>query len=203
MKLIKKLGSQKNKTGNSNSWGLFLCCYCKKEVERQLESGKKSKSCGCVRAELSTKARIKHGDNLKDSPYRKLYAVWLDMKSRCHNEKDTGYQRYGGRGIFVCAEWKDDYSIFKEFALSKGWNKLLQIDRIDNDGNYESGNCRFVTRIINQRNRPNTKLTMEKTEEIREKRATGIDTYRRLAEEYSVGLSTITHIIYNESWKEL
>ena len=99
----------------------------------------------------------------KDRRYRKehpLYAVWTHILER------TGLRRgasrmalkyYRDRGITVCDEWQD-FKRFEEWALSHGWKKGLQIDRINNNGNYEPSNCRFVTCKENCRNRRNTNI---------------------------------------------
>jgi len=82
----------------------------------------------------------------------KIYHVWSGMLRRCNNPKSKAYKNYGGRGIAVCSEWHD-FLVFKKWALSHGYDESLQIDRINNDGNYEPSNCRFVTRSINHQNR--------------------------------------------------
>lgn len=82
----------------------------------------------------------------------KLYRVWCNMRARCNYEKHKGYPYYGARGITVCDEW-DNYEAFRRWCMENGWRVGLQIDRIDNDGNYEPSNCRLVTRHQNQQNR--------------------------------------------------
>ena len=77
--------------------------------------------------------------------YTLLYKRWLEMRQRCSNKNNQRYKNYGGRGISVCDEWLDSAPIFIEWALDNGWKKGLCIDRINNDGNYEPDNCRFVT----------------------------------------------------------
>lgn len=68
------------------------------------------------------------------------------MKTRCQNSKSKEYDRYGGRGITVCEEWKNDFMSFYNWAIANGYQEGLTIDRKDNDGNYEPSNCRWITR---------------------------------------------------------
>jgi len=81
----------------------------------------------------------------------RLHGVWSGMKQRCNNPKTTEYSAYGGRGISVCEAW-ERYEPFKEWATTYGYRCGLQIDRKDNDGNYEPNNCRWVTPVINMHN---------------------------------------------------
>jgi len=81
-----------------------------------------------------------------------LYGVWRAMKARCYNSNNKKYEYYGGRGIIVCKEWLVDFMNFYSWAIKNGWEKGLQIDRKENDGNYEPENCRFVTSKSNNNN---------------------------------------------------
>jgi hypothetical protein len=118
-----------------------------------------TKSCGCLGKENASKAKIKHGDTIGE--HSRLYGVWQNMKNRCNNTNLKGYKDYGGRGITVCDEWLNSYSSFKEWAVANGYDDSAPrgkctIDRIDNDGNYEPSNCRFVdsfVQVSNQRPR--------------------------------------------------
>nr|DAU26384.1 MAG TPA: PVL ORF-50-like family [Caudoviricetes sp.] len=74
------------------------------------------------------------------------------MKTRCYNEKCPDFKNYGGRGITVCDEWRNDFKAFYDWSISHGWKKDLYIDRIDNDGNYDPSNCRWTTMTVQANN---------------------------------------------------
>lgn len=98
---------------------------------------------------------FKHG--LRDHP---LYKKRLNIIDRCENKKYKGYSRYGGRGITICPEWRNSFLSFYTWAINNGWKNGFQIDRINNDCNYEPSNCRFVTSIENNRNKCSNKLVV-------------------------------------------
>lgn len=106
-------------------------------------------SCGCLQKERSTK----HG--AWDHP---LYTVWKSMMRRCYNQKDDRYNRYGGRGITVCKKWHDINIFIND--MTQGYQKGLQIDRIDNDKGYSKNNCQWANRFTQAQNKSsNIKLT--------------------------------------------
>jgi len=81
-----------------------------------------------------------------------LYRRWKGMKGRCNNKNNISYKNYGGRGITICDEWKNNPKSFFDWALAHEYRPDLEIDRIDNNGNYTPENCRFVTHRINSSN---------------------------------------------------
>lgn len=85
--------------------------------------------------------------------HTRLYRVWDGMISRCHREKYHSYKRYGGRGITVCDEWRNDFHAFYEWAIRNGYHEGLSIDRIDNDKGYSPDNCRWVTMKVQGNNK--------------------------------------------------
>jgi hypothetical protein len=112
----------------------------------------RTKSCGCHKLEV---LRLK-GKNLKHGDCgTSLHHRWNGIISRCYNKNNVSYYRYGGRGVDMCDEWRNDYLKFKEWALKNNYKENLQIDRIDNNGNYEPNNCRWVTGIVNANNKSN------------------------------------------------
>ena len=80
---------------------------------------------------------------------KRLFSIYLSMKYRCYNTVCRAYKNYGGRGIIVCKEWMNNFAKFYNWAMNNGYKDDLTIDRINNDGNYEPNNCRWITKSEN------------------------------------------------------
>lgn len=85
----------------------------------------------------------------------RLYRIWTGMKSRCYNKNNKRYSHYGGRDIIVCDGWRNNFQAFYDWAIKNGYDDTLTIDRINNDGDYEPSNCRWVTWDMQAKNKSN------------------------------------------------
>lgn len=129
----------------------FRCaCECGNVVIVSLANVLKgtTRSCGCFRSELNSKRcasrNLSHG--MRNTS---IYHTWDSMKQRCFNKNSRPYKNYGGRGISVCDRWMS----FENFYADMGERpEGAELDRINNNGNYEPGNCRWTTRSENIKN---------------------------------------------------
>jgi hypothetical protein len=137
------ISRQTNTTAVKPVWLCRCDCGALTDVMGYSLTSGHTQSCGCWQrqrtAEVSRVSSRTHGHS-KTHP---LYKLWAGLRSRCRNPNATGYERYGGRGIRICAKWDD----FAAFVADVGPRPSPQhtLDRIDNDGHYEPGNVRWST----------------------------------------------------------
>lgn len=129
-------------------------CGTIKQVRLYYLKSKSVISCGCYNKKRLGDQRRIHGCSGGKHP---LYGLWQAIKERCLNKKFEQYRDYGGRGITVCDQWLNNFQAFYDWCIENGWKKGLDIDRRENEGHYEPGNCRFVTRSINCNNKRNNR----------------------------------------------
>jgi hypothetical protein len=136
---------------NGGKYSYLCLCECGKQVIKSKYYLCRSKgvSCGCNRGYKT------HG--LSRS---RIYKTWEDMKTRCYNPNCRNYHNYGGRGIIVCEEWKNDFVVFYNWAMANGYTDELTIERVDVNGNYCPENCTWISLSEQSKNkRPKTEWT--------------------------------------------
>lgn len=152
-------------------------CDCGKHTSVHLENLKSghTTSCGCAKI----KAITKHGYSGHPA-----YHIWEAIVDRCYNPNNSGYKWYGGKGIKMCDQWRNDPGLFVEWALSHGYKKGLSIERADNSRNYEPDNCSWIPYNQQQKNTSKSlKLSMNGE----------TDTRRGWAKRYGVDHLTIKY----------
>ena len=168
-----------------------------------------SKNLGCSReiiyyflrkSGLEVRKYKRHGTRLT---HNRLYKTWYSLVRRCINENDASYKDYGGRGIYVCDEWKGSFDVFAEWALSNGYSSELELDRADNNDGYGPLNCRWVTRTVNQRNRRDIVLSPAIVSAARIAVSAKIKTPTEVALFFGVNPDTIYSAVTRRTWKDI
>lgn len=118
-----------------------------------------NKSCGCLEDE--NRKSLRERATTHGMTETRLYSQWCGIKERCYNPHYKHFERYGGRGIRMCEEWRNSFENFRNWAILAGYDGSLNgreqsIDRIDVNGNYEPSNCRWVSMLQQARNRQDT-----------------------------------------------
>jgi len=144
--------------------------------------------------------KIKHGHN-KRSGKSPEYKAWDAMIQRCTNPNCKAYHYYGGRGITVCNNWKDFVKFFSD--MGKQPFPKAQIDRIDNNGNYEPSNCRWTDHKTNARNSSQTILTVNEVRQIKQLISETTLTRKTIGEIFNVSKACIVDIGLGRRWADV
>lgn len=203
-----------HRKNDGTAYWLYRCTCGKEHVARgnvvshQARKGDPElPSCGCV--ELKRKTR--HGyRKVKDT--HPAYRAQQGMVNRCYNPNTPGFEWYGGAGVTVCDEWKNDPEAFVNWALEHGWAPGLHIDKdilCDALGIYPhvyaphtcqwvsaKRNVGYATNRDNYGSHPNVKLSHEAVSEILEKYSTGSFSQSELARQYHVNPSTVGRLVH-------
>jgi len=117
------------------------------------------RSCGCMKKEQDLEnLTANHSHKMSGT---RIYGIWQGIKKRCYNPHEARYDRYGGRGIKMCDEWRESFQSFYNWATENGYEETLSIDRIDNNGDYCPENCRWSDTQEQARNRSsNIRITI-------------------------------------------
>jgi len=136
-------------------WRVRCSCGSEFEVQRGNMVNGHTQSCGCLQRERAAAAQRIHGH--AGDRRSGVYNVWAGIVQRTTNPRSHNWPDYGGRGITMCDRWRRSYAAFAEDMGARP-SRAHSIDRIDNDGPYEPGNCRWSTRSDQGRNRRNVHL---------------------------------------------
>jgi hypothetical protein len=139
----------------------WLCrcdCGTEKVLPNTSIAGGSTKSCGCLFREKNAEKLTAFRKSSRPHNFTHglseaaEFSIWHDMISRCENKNTRAYKYYGARGISVCAEWRQSFWAFYH-DMGPRPSPHLSIDRINNDGNYEPGNCRWATAKVQANNK--------------------------------------------------
>lgn len=162
-----------------------------------------TKSCGCWRIEYGSIRGKSHFSHGKSST--RTYRAWISMRRRCSSSTHKDYQWYGARGITVCDRWLHS---FENFLSDMGEVPTGQsLDRIDSNGNYEPGNCRWATNSQQQSNRRPfahralRKISFSVAQAIRYRKSVG-DSWAEIAETFGVSKSAARRIVSGQTYRQ-
>lgn len=152
-------------------------------------------SCGCAQRDMWATAGHKFGSVVAKRDFKREYTIWRSMKSRCYVKTASNYRFYGGRGIAMCDQWRDDFLAF--LGDMGRCPDGLTIERNDPDGNYEPANCRWAT-WKEQHSLKRQKRAPVELADIAPLRAAGMS-QKAIGARFGVSQNTISHRINGQS----
>jgi len=177
-----------------------FACDCGGRLEVSIAAVKKgnTKSCGCygkkLRDQLGSRYKT-HGQSCENS---RTYRTWNHVIQRTTNPRCKQYCFYGGRGITVCERWKS----FDSFLADMGERPVgTSIDRIDPDGHYEPGNCRWADKFVQARNKRCMRLNADLVNEIHGRSEHG-ESRKSIAAHMGIKHDHVRIVLTGRSWKE-
>lgn len=179
--------------GGAAYWRCLCDCGTEKLVTGGSLRRNNTRSCGCLKSDVLTARNFKHGLMTRTGRTR-TYNSWQQMIARTTNPDHPRWADWGGRGITVCDRWRD----YPSFLADMGEKPPgLTLDRIDNNGDYEPGNCRWATHAQQAINKTGFKLTPAMMAEIQRLYATGL-TMSAVAERVGVDRHTVSKALWNQ-----
>ena len=132
---------------------------------------------------------------------QKINLIYRNMKYRCYTKSCANYKNYGAKGIIICDEWRNNFEPFYIWSANNGYQEGLQIDRIENTGNYSPTNCRWVTAKINLQNRSNCQINQSIADKMREIYNSGECTNQTdIARMFNVSRQLVHLVVRNKRW---
>ena len=190
---LKVIRRDLNITSAQKKRGAFWICECECGVVKSIRGSdlRKAKSCGCSMRDTHT---------THDKCHTTEYESWKGMKRRCYNTNYTAYANYGGRGIKMSDSWKGSFmNFYNDMGLKP--DSSYSIERKNNNGNYCVENCKWATRIEQNRNKRSTVITcQEDADNIREMYKSGMYTHKDLSEIHNCSEPLIWQIINDYIW---
>lgn len=127
------------------------------------------------------------------------YKLWASVKARCESPNASNYKYYGARGIKMCEGWRHNPKSFVDWAIANGWQKGLDIDRINNDGEYSPHNCRFTSHLENSQKTRRVKTSIQQAATVKKLLQEGVPVVEA-AREAGISYMSAWHIAKNNSW---
>ena len=221
IQVIKFVG-YKNPGKDGKRKRLWSCkCKCGKIfiISTTQINQKKPRSCGCYKAQglgnrTNHSATTIHGMSIGKK--NKIYNLWCRIRGRCYSTNVAQDRKsYRDKGVVMCDEWKNSPEVFHEWCMTNGWKQGLSIDRINNDGNYEPSNCRFITVSENSKkvfidnptlhrgtNHKDSKINEDDVREIRRLLLEG-HSNKSIALIKNIKSNIVYQLRYNKTWKHV